>query len=1121
MFFMLRKIQDSGKKTAALLLAGLLFLSVFACALTAIATEKAGAAQDEYLYIPVSLYDYKYNNQIDTPGAAPDAGTRSGGLPNYLPYSKFNEQIAANGYDTPLYFGDFYNGYGAEKLHNFKYGANLANQGNNNAAAIGLVDDSLTDGKLTQNGKELPYFSREWFNANRAEGSGKLNTVTYEFYSGGSWWQDTADQTKRSFIQGNTYTYTAGANGSRTFVQTAKGASSQATTFIINLDSTNSWKVKPERVRLHITSVSGTTVTQEVTVQQSGTKRRASHTLANSPDYTVTGTTFADIYENVEFPFYQTERGGVTYYEFDSSQKNLYFNGTDFNYTDKAVYDTAMSGSGKPGFFPFNNGNPSDKGKLNYGFGAKFEIPFSMTANGKIDGSDIVFEFSGDDDVWIFIDGKLVLDMGGAHSKSDGSINFRKMESTVTTGVSNGVTNDKYAAVTKPYTYDFSNLIDFSDPTQTHTLTMFYLERGMWESNLKLSFNFPQTNTLTIDNDTSFESVNPALLSQTKKAADNNAFSYSLENKGTTVSGNSGLIYPETYDVVRTVEGQKTMLNKAGDAPDPGHTLMLDAAKAGWTQAYAYTWATGSAGTYTKMTKDGQTGYFYCDLAETPENVAFRNTNGGSWTNVNSTKDQTPGTNNFFTIEDTDTSQSRWMGTWSSYSGSTADPDDNFVPDGNNWTKVKPTVIHGLYDSYAAPKTMTGRGQTVLFGQKIKYVNQFTRGSDMRLSQEEALQTPSRSPDNAVVYNPSGKKLSDYYTTSWVLQDVDGVVLGYGDTNSNITDNLRTNAGGDSFNFSNVDQSDTVRSTAQTVIYTNTVKTADIVFSKRLTAAANAVMPDETEYAFKVELSNIFDGGDDTFRTYPVEYTIDGVGKTAGSDGIIKIKKGQTAVISGVPVGTKYKVTETAIPEGLKVVSVSGDETKSLLSGRLSQLGAAGEFLNGLSSAQITISKTIDALYYGKDDNPAGLPAGTAITDTNIPGDTHGYEAYTGAEQSFVFKVEQFDTQDCAGQPNKTSYVIISFGKEDAATYTKSETLAVDPGKYYKITELTKLSWKYNLKSVEVTDPSGLSKTDGASAILYGTIQNPMASFTNWKSKDLNHIEGDAALAENKLKPAP
>lgn len=1118
----LRKMRHSGKKTIALLMAVLILLSITVAVLTALSNRTASAAQDDYLYIPVSLYDYKYDNQIANPGAAPDAGTRSGGFPNYLPYGKFNEQIAQSGYNTPLYFGDFFSGYGSEQLTNFKYGANLANQGNTNAAALGLVDNTLTDGKLTQNGKELPYFSREWFNANRSEGTGALNTVTFEFYSNGAWWQDTADKTKRSFVQGNTYTYTAGANGSRTFVQTAKGDSSQSTAFVVNLDSSNGWKSKPEKVRFHITSVGGKAVTQDVTVVSSGTQRRASYVLPNSPDYTVSGTTFADIYENVEFPFYQTQRNGATYYEFDSSQKNLYFDGSNFKYTNNAVYDTAMSGGGKPGFFPFNNGNPSDKGKLNYGFGTKFEIPFSMTANGKIDGNDIIFEFTGDDDVWIFIDGKLVLDMGGAHSTSVGSINFRTMESAVATGVFDGNTNDKYAQVTKPYTYNFSDLVDFSDPTQTHTLTMFYMERGMWESNLKLSFNFPQTNTLTVDSNVSFDGVNSALLSETEKAADNNAFAYSFENKGSTENGNSGLTYPESYDVIRTVEGQQTILNKAGEAPPAGHTLMLDASKAGWAQAYAYTWQGTGQGTYTKMVIDSGTGYFYCDLASVPENVIFRNTNGGTWTNVNSTVDLSPGSDNLFIIGDTDTSQSRWNGTWSSYGGSTPEPGDNFVPDGNNWTAVEPTVIHGIYDPFASPKTMTGRGQTLMYGQKLKYVNQFTKGSDMRLLQSEELQAPSRAEDSVVAFNPSGKRLSDYYSTAWELLDVDGVVLGYGSGNGYITDNLRSNSA-DSFNFSNLDQNDAVRSTAQTVIYTNTVKTANISFSKDLTAEAinsGLYNPDE-EYSFKVELSNIFGGGDDTFRAYPVEYTLDGVPMTAGDDGIIKLKRTQSAVITGVPVGTKYKVTEINIPGYLRVESVGGDDTKSTLSGTLSQLGVNGSFINGLVSAQITITKTIDELYYGANDNPAGLSGGTVITDTTVPGDAHGYEEFTGAQQSFLFKVEQFDTSACEGAPNKTSFVVISFGKADGVNLTKSETLTVDPTKYYRITEDTKLAWKYDFQSLSINDTSGYSLKDGNAAILFGSDVNPEAVFVNAKSADRHNIEGDAALAQNKLTPAP
>lgn len=369
----------------------------------------------------------------------PDAGTRSGGYPIKTPYNELNTAISDSGYTVPLYFGDFYPDSGnwsqtPSGLRNFYWGANIANQNATNAAAQGLVDDTLTDGKLTQDGKELPYFSKDWFNQNRSTGTEAVNTVSFEFYSNGSWWEDAADSVKRTFIQGNTYTYTVHNNQSRTFTQTEKGQATNATTFIINLDASNGWASKPERVRLYITSVSGQTSVQEINITVNGTQRRATFVLENNSIYTAQGQSYADVYENIEFPFYQTVDNGVTYYEFDSEQRNLYFNGSTFTYTDNAVYDTMMNMSQcKPGFFPFNNGNPGDKGKLNYGFGAKFEIPFSMTNDGKVNGQDIVFEFTGDDDVWVFIDGKLVLDMGGAHAKSSGSINFSTKKATVTT----------------------------------------------------------------------------------------------------------------------------------------------------------------------------------------------------------------------------------------------------------------------------------------------------------------------------------------------------------------------------------------------------------------------------------------------------------------------------------------------------------------------------------------------------------------------------------------------------------------------------------------------------------------------------------------------------------------
>ena len=102
----------------------------------------------------------------------------------------------------------------------------------------------------------------------------------------------------------------------------------------------------------------------------------------------------------------------------------------------------------KPGFFPYNTASDSDSTSLNYGFGLKIEIPFNMTSDGKINGQDIVFNFSGDDDVWVFIDDELVLDIGGAHGEVTGNINFSEQYATVS-----GVKDNSAAFESRNYWY--------------------------------------------------------------------------------------------------------------------------------------------------------------------------------------------------------------------------------------------------------------------------------------------------------------------------------------------------------------------------------------------------------------------------------------------------------------------------------------------------------------------------------------------------------------------------------------------------------------------------------------------------------------------------------------------
>ena len=266
-----------------------------------------------------------------------------------------------------------------------------------------------------------------------------------------------------------------------------------------------------------------------------------------------------DVYENVSFPFTQADVFGekVKYWAFDAADTTLYLkqDSSDNNsyFLQESNVRTAsenrVSNSDVKkendkttyGFFPFNETIPKDAqaSNYNYGFGAKLQFNFTLTENGKVKSNDgsqevpIKFFFSGDDDVWVFIDGQLVLDVGGAHGKASGLLEFgaKGDKNTVTAYVSSvkqGGTSDSSKGKnqnTKPVktiTYKGSGnkneQIDFyyayaGDPIEyakggTHTLTMYYMERGMWESNMAIAFNFPDHNELQVEKEVNVNGVN-------------------------------------------------------------------------------------------------------------------------------------------------------------------------------------------------------------------------------------------------------------------------------------------------------------------------------------------------------------------------------------------------------------------------------------------------------------------------------------------------------------------------------------------------------------------------------------------------------------------------------------
>ena len=249
----------------------------------------------------------------------------------------------------------------------------------------------------------------------------------------------------------------------------------------------------------------------------------------------LTTNNFATIV-NSEFPMRKTTQNNVPYYEFDSAAKDtIWFSGygsdtltTNYGNRDTdCVYDAVSNfggGSNGVGFFPFDasitNGGTTKNNANDYGFGMRTDIEFNVGKDGKINGVDQVFNFTGDDDLWVYIDGKLVLDLGGAHKKAEGSIDFSTKTVTVRTGTKS-VNN-----VTRNTSFEFDN----QDPSETHTLTMFYMERGMIESNLKFGFNFsPVGNQFTTENHVDTANVNEGLKNAVAAA---DTFTYTHKTNG-------------------------------------------------------------------------------------------------------------------------------------------------------------------------------------------------------------------------------------------------------------------------------------------------------------------------------------------------------------------------------------------------------------------------------------------------------------------------------------------------------------------------------------------------------------------------------------------------------------
>jgi fibro-slime domain-containing protein len=747
---------------------------------------------------------------------------------------------------------------------------------------------------------------------------------------------------------------------------------------------------------------------------------------------TVNNIPIGEVKENVGFPFREItsgERKG--YYEFDSEKDVVRFNTSstnqlDYYYDSQKVYCAA---SDKAQFFPYNNTNGQGKlasnstaqKKLDYGFGVRFNIPFRLSDDGTKDGKPMVFEFRGDDDVWVFLDGKLVLDLGGDHGPVTGTIDFsdvgaggtKKIKTTVSkvayakdsTNASDTVMSDK---ILESDTYVKSNVSTTVDnitkgPNTEHVLTIFYMERGMFESNFQMSFNFvpvpadatptpaptatpaPQkvsTSSLKIQNklimtDNKGKSIiNPAFQQTVYNMTEDDVFRYSIANKGTTADQveDSGINYPSGKLTVR--QNQKTSKKDKSYlsfGAEPKVRIYFDL-KAAMEQVpkeqkdkynfinnseiCIYVWSDGVKNGYAKLDKYNDEIYYY-DFKQSMTRIKFGNNDGSHRIDTGDDfKIKGKEKNGYmFKANGSDTRNNdhiKLNGEWKEpttnypalperinyseglpYQEAGSTPAPTFSPSAanNDFSNVSNTSYE-LKEAYPAPtstapmttpKILSNSASTagitdangefnLFYDDSATFKNQFAKNSRMKVEQQENLLQPSRysgkitetsDPDDVltkfVTPSPTAKirKASDYYYTTVTAASISGSMS----TPIDVTyDNQ--------FNYTNGSADGDLNITEN---FTNTIKTGSLTIAKELKGNANE--DSSYSYTYTIYFSSVFGASDTTsssFQVYKGTYKKSReTTEQTTTDGKITLHPGEKAVISGIPVGTKYKIEES------------------------------------------------------------------------------------------------------------------------------------------------------------------------------------------------------------------
>lgn len=640
-----------------------------------------------------------------------------------------------------------------------------------------------------------------------------------------------------------------------------------------------------------------------------------------------------------DFPMRKTTDGhGQDYYEYDSlnGKDNCYFDGYEnlasggnltMNYAggkSNSVYD-ALSGFSKstinnPGFFPFDRQKDHSNNGYDFGFGMRLDLDFTLGANGKTNGEDTVFNFSGDDDLWVYLDGVLVLDMGGDHKMSQGCIDFTTLKSYVNNIDTTYQGSDlvyKNDTSKSGYGYSAEFPLLFSDSTARtgsskfnnnnvnahHTLTVFYMERGMIESNLKVGFNFePITDSLDVTKTVDTSNVNPKLQTAVKNADD---FGFAIQENGADVS-NKKYKYSDNGIINNAKTNGNTATLSDSDSASFNSQFTID-------NNLTVTEGTPKKTIISNMDTDS---LIYLDTKDMSCSWFFNNgavpaisfDNGNTFHQMFSY--QTGGRTIYYYESEKDSSSNKSfiigrkddMGVWNRVRFSA-------ITENTNCINVK-----------AWRTTSTGDISFVDNSESISEVTKFNL-------------TPPSSGDYTIDTTKESL-LAGHYNTNWSLYDVSGTspdLITTGDTKVS------------NFQYKNKVNDDLV-STHLRLDYVNTPQVANIKVNKNVVdKSGNTITDDDTQFDVTLKLDI---NGDGAYQDY-------------GLTG--KISQSSPYTFTGIPVGVKYKVEEHT-PSGYKV-SYGKVNTNT---GILGNAGATVDVINTVTPASITagITKTLDGMVY-------------------------------------------------------------------------------------------------------------------------------------------------------------